>query len=163
MAFHSHLEILSVSPEKSQTPNGLIKEREDFKLCLERVRNCNPQIEALRCTPYPKQSYGPVFWTMLHKMAILGRFTILTSEMDKLLQLMDSIMEQFPCKLCLKSYSEYVHTRRSASHYVASTKGATILSNMALFRWTWAVHNLANAKLDKGHMSFDDAREQYIE
>lgn len=131
-----------------------------FRL-LCKFQKLKPAIDSYPCLPYPNLSYGPIFWDLLHRVAMLSRFNLIEEKVEEVLSLMDNVMNLFPCKLCRESYANYKVTREPTSSFIAREVYGVLLPNYSLFEWTWKIHNTSNEKLKKPQILYSEAYDIY--
>ncbi len=93
-----------------------------------RVRDCNRGSAWLRSTHFANHCYGPMFWDIIHRVALSGRFLLLEESMREVTSMIDSFMDLFPCHVCRAAYTRYVETRGPESDHLCTFSSGQLVA-----------------------------------
>lgn len=114
-------------------------------LCTMKAKN--PTMTHFPCFPYPKMTFGPIFWEFLHKVAFTHRYMMTEETVIEVCSILDGVMRLFPCLMCRESYAKLLKSRLPLEEYVCKGGGGCLevdctdvdcnkQPNYKLFYWT---------------------------
>ena len=104
---------------------------------------------------FKKTIWGPVYWNFLHTMSMRYPNEPTSEDAVAMLQFFSILPQLIPCISCR------THAATFFNKYAGDLE-TVVSSRYNLFFFFWAFHNAVNQRLNKSHMSLEEAISLYV-